>query len=459
MNSCRLCIVAGILLTALAPAPAADKRPPNIVFILADDLGYGDLGCYGQKRIRTPNIDRLAKEGLRFTQCYAGSTVCAPSRCCLMTGKHTGHANVRGNALVPVTDTTVADVLKKAGYHTALIGKWGLGEDGSVGVPNKRGFDYFFGFLNQVHAHNYYPDYLWRNEEKVTNAHVEVKDGVAFKRSAYAPDLFTREALAWLDKHKDGPFFLYLAYTLPHANNEKGTAEGNGMEVPSDKPYSDESWPAPQKNHAAMITHLDDGVGQVLRKLKDLGLDENTVVFFSSDNGPHKEGGADPKFFQSWGPLRGFKRDLTEGGIRVPMIVRWKGVVKPGESDLVWAFWDFLPTAAELAGAAAPDGLDGLSIVPALTGKGEQKKHDFLYWEFHERGSQMAVRMGDWKAIRTKLSAPLELYDLRKDLHEDDNVAAKHPEVIEKIEAYLKKARTKSKQWPLVEKPVKPTKD
>jgi arylsulfatase A-like enzyme len=447
--------IAAVLLATTAASAADTATKPNIVFILADDLGYGDLGCYGQKRIHTPNIDRLAKEGLRFTQCYAGSTVCAPSRCCLMTGKHTGHANVRGNKTVPVTDTTIADVLKKAGYHTALIGKWGLGEAGSIGVPNKRGFDFFFGYLNQVHAHNYYPDYLWRNQEKVTIAGNEVKNGVAFKRARYSPDLFTEEVLGYLNKHKDGPFFLYLAYILPHANNEKGNADGNGMEVPSDKPYSNQSWPQPQKNHAAMITHLDDAVGQVMKKLKDLGIDDNTIVFFSSDNGPHQEGGADPKFFQSAGPLRGLKRDLTEGGIRVPMIVRWKGVIKPGESDLPWAFWDVLPTAAELAGTTPPAGIDGLSVAPTLRGKGEQKKHDFLYWEFHERGSQMAVRMGDWKAIRKQLGSALELYDLSKDFHEDNNLAAKHPDVIKKIEAYLKSARSESKEWPLIEKPMK----
>src|SRR6516162_1054573 len=337
---------------------SADKPSrPNIILILADDLGYGDVGCYGQKRIQTPQIDRLAAEGMRFTQCYAGSTVCAPSRCALMTGLHSGHGTVRGNALVPLApeDVTVAEVLKEANYATALIGKWGLGEPGSTGIPNRKGFDYFFGYLNQQHAHNYYPDYLWKNQEKVNLAGNVVKNNVATERAQYSHDLFTNQALGFLDSRKrltpDKPFFLYLAYTIPHANNERGRAEGNGMEVPSDAPYSGRPWPQAQKNHAAMITRLDADVGKLLERLKVLGLDEQTIIFFSSDNGPHKEGGADPKFFQSAGALRGHKRDLTEGGIRVPMIVRWPGKIKAGTvSDQVWAFWDFLPTAAELAG-------------------------------------------------------------------------------------------------------------
>jgi arylsulfatase A-like enzyme len=283
---------------------------------------------------------------------------------------------------------------------------------------------------------------------------VVVKDNVNSERTQYAPDLFTQEALAFVEKHRKDPFFLYLCLTQPHANNELGRAEGNGMEVPSDKPYSNKPWPQPQKNHAAMITHLDDSVGRVLAKLQTLGIERDTIVFFSSDNGPHKEGGADPAFFNSWGPLRGYKRDLTEGGIRVPMLVRWPGRVRAGSvNDHVWAFWDFLPTACELAGAKTPAGLDGISVANTLLGKPDQKTHAFLYWEFHERGSQMAVRMGDWKAIRPSLSAPLELYDLSKDIREQRNVAEDHPNIVAKIEEYLKKARTESKDWPLIEKP------
>jgi arylsulfatase A-like enzyme len=443
----------------VAHCQADTPRKPNIIFILADDLGYGDLACYGQKQIATPCLDRLAAEGMRFTQCYAGSTVCAPSRCCLMTGRHTGHATVRGNALVPLRpdDVTVAEALKSAGYAAALVGKWGLGEAGSTGVPNRKGFDHFFGYLNQVHAHEYYPGYLWRNQQKVPLAIHEVREGVSFRCSPYSPDLCTREALRYLDRSRDKPFFLYLAYTLPHANNERFSLEGNGMEVPDDAPYSSKPWPQQQKNHAAMITYLDRQVGRVLAHLKELKLDNDTIVFFSSDNGPHKEGGADPLFFKSAGPLRGHKRDLTEGGIRVPMIVRWPGHVKAGNvSDQVWAFWDVLPTLAELAGARPPRDLDGISVVPTLLGKGQQKQHDFLYWEFHERGFQQAARHDDWKAIRLKVNGPLELYDLKNDIGETRNVAKNQPDVVAQFEAYFKGARSVSKGWPIRPAPKKP---
>jgi arylsulfatase A-like enzyme len=446
----------GLLLVAAERAAGAEQAPrPNVIMVLADDLGYGEVGCYGQRQIRTPNIDRLAAEGVRFTQCYAGSTVCAPSRCCLMTGLHTGHARVRGNALVPLDpqDATVVELLKTAGYRTALVGKWGLGEPGSTGVPNRKGFDYFFGYLNQVHAHNFYPDYLWRNEEKFPLPGNVVEKGVASKRTTYSHDLFTQEALKLIEQKSDKPFFLYLAYTIPHANNEAGK---QGMEVPSDAPYSDKAWPQQQKNHAAMITRLDADVGKLVKRLQELKLDEKTVIFFSSDNGPHKEGGADPKFFGSSGPLRGIKRDLYEGGIRVPTIAHWPGRIKAGAvSDQVWAFWDFLPTAAELAGAKPPEKLDGISMVPALLGEKQagrpQPNHDFLYWEFHEGGFSQAVRMGDWKLVRRpygKDPAP-ELYNLKNDVGEAKNVAGEYKDVIAKIEAYLKDARTDAKQWPV----------
>ncbi|MBI4559657.1 MAG: arylsulfatase [Candidatus Hydrogenedentes bacterium] len=436
--------------------PTGRTHRPNIVFILADDLGYGEVGCYGQREIRTPNLDRMAAEGVRFTQCYAGSTVCAPSRCCLMTGLHTGHAWVRGNASVPLRpeDTTVARVLLGAGYTTGIIGKWGLGEPETTGVPNRQGFDYWFGYLNQHHAHNYYPDYLWRNEEKVAvPENVMSQDNVAVKRGAYSHDLFTAEALSFLERGRDWPFFLYLAYTIPHANNERTKFDGNGMEVPSDAPYSKKPWPQPQKNQAAMVTRLDRDIGRLFAKLKDLGLDENTIVFFSSDNGPHREGGGDPAVLKSSGSLRGHKRDLYEGGIRVPMIARWPGRISAGTtSDQVWSFWDFLPTAAELAGAPSPPGLDGHSVVPALLGEvaagHSQQPHDFLYWEFHEKGFLQAVRLGDWKGVRLDQGRPLELYDLRTDVSEARNVASEHPEVVAAIEEYLKSARTASPYWP-----------
>jgi arylsulfatase A-like enzyme len=445
------------LLKTTAAARGSDERvpraKPNIIFILADDLGYGDVGCYGQKRIKTPNLDRLAAEGMRFTQAYAGSTVCAPSRCCLMTGLHTGHARVRGNARVPLepSDVTVAEVLKSAGYATALIGKWGLGEPGTTGVPTRQGFDYFFGYLNQHHAHNYWPTFLWRNEQRVQLKNVvpnedRVGGGVASRRVEYSHDLFTKEALAFIERSKDKPFFLYLAYTIPHANNEAGA---RGMEVPSDAPYRDEDWPQAQKNHAAMITRMDADIGRLVGKLKELVLDEDTLIIFSSDNGPHREGGARPEFFDANGPLKGIKRDLYEGGIRVPTMARWPGRIQPGSvSHHAWAFWDFLPTAAEVAGAQAPEGLDGLSFAPAMLAQ-TQKAHEFLYWEFHERGSRQAVRTGKWKAVRKDPARPLELYDLSADLGETNNVAKDHPDVVRKIEKYLATARTESKHWRL----------
>ncbi|MDH7603167.1 MAG: arylsulfatase [Armatimonadota bacterium] len=424
--------VLGLSNTSNSPKP----RKPNIIFILADDLGYGDLGCYGQRMIKTPYLDRMAREGVRFTQCYAGSTVCAPSRCALMVGQHTGHCTIRGNALVPLRtdDITVAQILHDAGYTTALIGKWGLGEPGTTGTPNKKGFDYFFGYLNQKHAHDYYTDHLWRNEELV-----RIPPGT------YSHDLFTKEALEWIRANADRPFFLYLAYTIPHANNEMGN---EGMQVPSDYPYSNEPWPQPQKNHAAMITRMDRDIGRLMNLLWELGIDNDTVVFFSSDNGPHREGGGDPNFFDSNGPLRGIKRDLYEGGIRVPMIVRWPGTVKAGRvSDQVWAFWDFLPTAAEIAGTKPPTGIDGISMLPAILGA-KQKNHEYLYWEFHERGFSQAVRFGDWKAVRLDKDKPIEIYDLKSDIGETRDLAENRPDLVRKAEQIMESARTPSEHWP-----------
>ena len=441
------------LLASLALAGGACAAPPNVVFLFADDLGYGDLGCYGQKKIQTPNLDQLAKDGMKFTQAYAGCTVCAPSRCTLMTGLHTGHCRIRGNSRVPLApgDVTVAEVLKKAGYTTACVGKWGLGDADSTGAPWKQGFDHFFGYLDQKHAHNYYPAFLWRDGNKVALKNVE-DGGVASKRVEYAPDLFRADALDFIEKNKDKPFFLYFSSTLPHANNEKTRATGNGNEVPDDKPYADEKWPQPEKDKAAMVTRLDSDAGQILAKLKALGLEKNTVVIFTSDNGPHKEGGNTVEFFESSGPLRGFKRSMTDGGIRVPAIVRWPGVVKPGvTSDHVWAFWDVFPTLCDVAGIETPKGLDGVSFLPTLTGKGQQKGHEFLYWEFHEGGTKQAVRYGQWKAIRPSPGAPLQLYDVTADVGEKTNVAKEHPGVVAKVEDYLKTARTESKEWPIQE--------
>ncbi len=441
-----------------AAAPrTGKKRKPNVVFLFADDLGYGDLGCYGQKEIKTPNLDRMAAEGMRFTQHYSGSTVCAPSRCVLMTGLHTGHCLIRGNALVPLRpeDVTVAELLKGAGYATALCGKWGLGEEASTGIPNKQGFDYFFGYLSQVHAHNYYPEFLWQNEEKYKLRNIvnhpqrgnrKSLGGVSTNKLDYSHDLIAAEALKFIEKNKSNPFFLYLSMTIPHANNEAGS---KGMEVPDHGIYKDKDWPEPQKGHAAMITRMDGDMGRVFALLKKLGIDDNTLVIFTSDNGPHREGGNKSDFNDSNGPLRGIKRDLYEGGIRVPTIARWPGKIKAGaETDHISAFWDFLPTACQVAGVKPPDNIDGISYLPELLGK-KQKKHEFLYWEFFERNTKQAVRMGKWKAIRAVKTDRIELYNLDEDLGETNDIAEKHPDVVAKIRDYLKTARTPNPHWKL----------
>jgi len=429
--------------------PAQPQSRPNIIFILADDLGYGNLGCYGQKQIQTPHLDRLAAEGMRFTQAYAGSTVCAPSRCSLMTGYHTGHARTRGNKYpdLPLRpqDVTVTELLKKAGYRTGLIGKWSLGQLGSTGYPTRKGFDEWFGFFSQTHAHNFYPEHLLENESAYL-----VRGNMGTQRKEYAHDLFTQRAIQFIEKKDLQPYFLKLAYTIPHANNELGRDTGNGMEAPSTDSYAGKDWPAPDKGFAAMVTRMDRDIGRIVDKLKETGQDGNTLILFSSDNGPHKEGGHNPDFFDDNGPLRGTKRDLYEGGIRVPFLARWPAKVKAGAvADHVLAFWDFLPTACELAGVAAPKGNDGISFAPTLLGRSGQRRHDFLYWEFHERGFHQAVRAGDWKAVRFGLGQPLELYDLRHDIGETRNVASDHPDVVSKMEKILAGARTESPEWPL----------
>ncbi len=431
--------------------PTTNDVRPNIIFILADDLGYGDLGCYGQQTIKTPRIDRLAAEGCRFTDFYAGSTVCAPSRSVLMTGLHTGHTRVRGNSpLLPLApdDVTLAEVLKHAGYATGIVGKWGLGEPGTSGVPTKQGFDRWFGYLNQRNAHNYYPEFLWRNERKIV-----LEQNQHGRKGAYSHDLFEQEALKFIEQHRREPFFLYLAFTLPHANNELTRKTGNGMEVPDYGQYATRDWPDPQKGHAAMISRLDRTVGRVIDCLETHGIARRTIVFFTSDNGPHAEGGAKPEFFNSNGPLRGIKRDLYEGGIRVPLIVYWpKHIAKGTACNEPSAFWDILPTAAELAGVAPPRPIDGVSLTPSLLGAQQaghtQRHHDYLYWEFHERGFQQAVRQGRWKGIRLKQGGPLELYDLETDLSEQHNLAAEHPDIVARLESILAQARTPSPHWP-----------
>ena len=433
-----------LALPALAQQPA---RKPNIVFILADDLGIGDVGCYGAKLIQTPNIDRLAAEGAKFNQAYAGAVVCAPSRSCLMTGQHTGHTRIRENhsgrssERVPLRaeDVTVAEVLKQAGYATGIFGKWGLGEPGTGGLPNRQGFDDWFGFLNQDHAVDYFTDYLWRNETKET-----LKGNLNGGRREYAQDLFTREAMRFVRAHRGDPFFLYLPYTTPHAD----------LEVPDLGPYRDKDWPEQFKTYAAMVTRMDSDIGRLMALLKETGLDRDTLVFFASDNGAGFKAGR--AFFRNTLDFREAKGSVYEGGIRAPMIARWPGNIRPGSvSEFPWAFWDFLPTAAELAGAKAPPNIDGISVLPTLLGK-PQKPHDYLYWESNggKDGFRQAIRMGDWKGVRTGLTGPLELYDLARDRAEKNDVAAQHPEVVARMRNALATARTDTDEYP-VERPKK----
>jgi arylsulfatase A-like enzyme len=439
-----------LLNLAFVPLLQAQKnkpvpRKPNIILILADDLGYGDVGAFGQKFIKTPDLDRLAKEGIKFTNFYAGAPVCAPSRASLMTGMHQGHAVVRGNnndkgERVPLRpqDMTIAEILKKQGYRTGIVGKWGLGEPETTGIPNRKGFDYFFGYLNQNHAHNYFPDYLWRNEEKVN-----------LPKGTYSADLFAEEALDFVKRESENPFFLYLAVTLPHANNELNRKTGNGMEIPSAAPYERENWAPQQKNYAAMVTRLDTDVGKLLELLKQLKIDDNTIVIFTSDNGPQDktEGGYDQTLFQSNGGLRGLKRELYEGGIRAPLIVFWKNKIKPGQtSGKVWTQVDFLPTFAEIAGAQIPTETDGISMLQALFGK-RALEHKYLYWEFHEGGFAQAVRMGNWKGVRKGFEGKIELYDLQKDEKETTDLAAKYPKIVAQIAEIIKREHVESENW------------
>ena len=442
---------------------------PNIVFILADDLGYGDLSCYGQQHFQTPNLDKMAAGGMRFTQHYSGTTVCAPSRCSLMTGKHTGHTAIRGNkewqpeGQFPMAagEITVAELLKQAGYVTGAFGKWGLGFVGTEGDPNQQGFDEFYGYNCQRMAHNYYPGHLWDDSVKV-----EIPENSGDKFGVYAPELIHQRALQFIEKNKDKPFFLFYPNIIPHAElllPEENLAEYRGKFLPEnafkgtepgDQYFRIGGYGTQPEGHAAfaaMVTLLDKQVGEILAKLKELGLEKNTLVVFSSDNGPHQEGGADPDYFDSNGPLKGYKRDLYEGGIRVPMIAFWEGKIVAGStSDHVSAFWDFLPTVAEVAGVKAPENTDGISYLPALLGK-EQKQHEYLYWEFHESEGRQAVRKGDWKLVLYQVLNPekttVELYNLADDIGEENNVADKYPEVVKELTELMKRARTDSKDF------------
>lgn len=452
------------------PTKTTNSVKPNIVFILADDLGYGDLSCYGQQHFQTPNLDKMAAGGMRFTQHYSGTSVCAPSRCSVMTGKHTGHTAIRGNKEwkpegqwpMKAEAVTVAELLKQAGYVTGAFGKWGLGYPGSEGDPNLQGFDEFYGYNCQRLAHNYYPGHLWDNRLKV-----EIPENNGDKFGVYAPKLIHERALQFIEKNKDKPFFLFYPNIIPHAElllPEENLAEYRGKfqpenafkgAEPGDKNFREGGYGTQPESHAAfaaMVSLLDKQVGEILSKLKELGLEKNTLVIFSSDNGPHREGGADPDYFDSNGPLKGYKRDLYEGGIRVPMIAFWEGRIVAGStSDHVSAFWDFLPTVAEIAGVKTPENTDGISYLPALLGK-EQKQHDHLYWEFHELGGRQAVRKGDWKLVSYQIFDPakttIELFNLAEDIGEENNVADKHPEFVKELSELMKTARTENVDFP-----------
>lgn len=439
---------------------------PNIIYILADDLGYGDLGVYGQTKFKTPNIDKLASEGMLFTQHYSGSTVCAPSRSALLTGMHTGHTVVRGNKEVqpegqfPIPDNTytLAEAMKKAGYTTGAFGKWGLGFPGSEGDPVNQGFDTFFGYNCQRLGHHYYPDHLWFNRDSIV-----IPENIGLNKGLYAPNLIHKKTIEFIKNNKSKPFFVYVASIIPHAelvapdslmqkyrNKYLPEKEFEGVEF--GEAYGDGHYLSQKESHAAfvaMIDLLDQQVGEIMDKVEELGISDNTIVIFTSDNGPHREGGADPDYFDSNGPLKGTKRDLYEGGIRVPMMVKWPSKIEAGsKSDHISAFWDVFPTFSDIAGVNTPDNIDGISFLPELLGQDDQKEHEYLYWEFHEKGGRQAVRKGNWKAVKYNVlknpNATVELYDLTSDIGETNNVADAHPEIVEQMEVILNEARTPS---------------
>jgi arylsulfatase A len=485
-----------ILLMSVFPIvgiQAKDAEKPNIVFFFADDLGYGELGCYGQEKIKTPHTDQLASEGMKFTQFYSGQNVCAPSRCALLTGKHMGHAAIRENSAhllgkpakykdedmkaaavrfeqykkedgfpgqlaMPASETTVAELLKNQGYTTACIGKWGLGHPSDEGSPKRHGFDFFYGYICQRNAHNYYPTYLWKNDEKVKLP----GNDRGLTGETYAADVMEVEALDFIKRSKDQPFFLYYATPVPHValqvpEDEPSLAEYRN-EFGKETPYTGGMGYLPNKTpratYAAMITRMDRTLGKMRTLLKELKLDDNTVFIFSSDNGATFNGGYDREFFSGNGPLRGKKCDLYEGGIRVPAIVKWTGRIKPNTStDHVSALWDFLPTACEIAGAQSPGGIDGISFLPVLLGE-NQPQHKYLYWESRLTKGQQVVRMGDWKGIRETVmkngsKTQLKLYHLGEDLAESKDVASQHPEVVVEIEKLMHEAHTPHKMFPM----------
>lgn len=451
------------LLAFLSPSLNANERKPNIIFILADDLGSADLGCYGQKKIQTPNIDAMAAEGMRFTQHYAGSCEGVPSRCSLLTGFHTGRAAIRGNRdfppegqfPLPASTFTVAGLLKSAGYRTACFGKWGLGASRSTGEPNRQGFDLFFGHVCKNVAADHYADHLWQNGVREILAGNQ--EG---KQQTYVDDLFTDNSLEFIRACKDRPFFLYLAYTLPHVAlqappDSLTPYQGKWPDPPYDGSKGFAAHLTPRTAYAAMVSRLDRDVGRLLALLKGLKIDDQTLVLFASDNGPAYDGGADPLFFESAGPLRGLKGSLYEGGIRTPLIARWPGRIRPAStSDHLSAFWDFLPTSADLVGAAIP-AVDGLSYLPTLLGK-KQAKHESLYWEIAEGNGQQAVRKDNWKAVRTVATDKIELFDLAKDPSEATDLAEKQADKVKELRSLMERLHVDSADFPLKTPAVAP---
>jgi arylsulfatase A len=462
-------ILLGLFLAFLSIQAMAQTtgRKPDIIFILADDLGYGDIGCYGQQRIETPNIDQLAKEGLRFTQFYSGSTVCAPSRASMMTGLHTGHTAVRGNkgtkpegqTPLPGSVVTIANILQRQGYTTAAFGKWGLGYITTPGAPDKKGFELFYGYNCQSLAHDYYPDHLWHNHERIDLVANLTTD------SFYSADLIQARTLNFLRAEHNRPYFAFLPYTLPHGDviaphdsvyhyYIKKFNEQPLKEKPASYSTTRTLEPYPHAAFAAMVSRLDKYVGEIINLLKAKGTLNNTLIIFSSDNGPHRENGGDPDFFNGNGDYRGIKRDLYEGGIRVPFIACWKGVIKPGTTNHITAGWDIYPTLQQLAGMRATKGIDGISFLPLLTGKGKTPEHKYLYWEFHENNGRQAARMGNWKGIKLSVNkepaTPLELYNLETDPGEQHNVAKQFPAIVLQLEKVIQQAHISNKDWPLL---------
>ncbi len=454
-------LISTLLITGITGTIQA-KQPvlPNIIYILADDLGYGDVGCYGQQIIKTPNIDKLASEGMLFTQHYSGSAVSAPSRSCLLTGMHTGHTPIRGNEEIqpegqqplPGGTFTIAKMLKQEGYITGAFGKWGLGFPGSEGESLNMGFDEFYGYNCQRIAHHYYPQHLYHNNEKII-----LNGNAGDQKKEYAQDLIHQQALSFIQRNAKNSFFLYLPYLLPHAELTSPNDSIFSLyrcTIGEAKPYKGSKWgygssETPHADFASMVTRLDAYVGQIMNELIRLGIEKNTIIFFTSDNGPHSEGGADPEFFNSNGPLRGGKRDLYEGGIRIPLIVSWPGVIAAGtKTDHISAFWDMMPTLKDLSGSKARIESDGISFYPTLMSAQRQKEHKYLYWEFHEEGGKVAIRTGNWKGIKLDYgkhpNGKMLLFDLSQDIEENNNVADKNPKMARKIERMMKKARTKS---------------